>query len=301
MGGKNIFQGYHAICAPGRGEGLGHVAILVKNSLQFRRLRPFGPRVVAVEVVGIDGPIIVMSAYLRHSSGEGLDELETAVRWAKGRCPRILLGLDANGHSPWWGPSSVRTNPVGAMLEDLIVRLDMEILNDCTASATFVSDTGDRTWIDVSLASRSLAASIVGWTVDTNFFTGSDHRPIRFSMDSTPLHTKVFRCKAWDKVPWDDFSMAMAQGCQEEGLIPSETVVGRGVFGNDHSVEEQVTCLTRVLQGAIEQHVPERKICWASKPWWSPEVEESRRHMRRLLHRAERLKTAHDWGLYRRA
>ena len=201
-------------------------------------MRPFGPRVVAVEVLGTDGPIIVVSAYLHHSLGAGLDELETAVRWAKGRCPRVLLGLDANGHSPWWGPPSMKTNPVGAMLEDLIVTLDLEILNDCTAPATYVSDTSNQTWIDISLALRSLAASIVGWRLDADFFTGSDHRPIRFGMDSTPLRTEVFRCKAWDRVPWDDFSMAVAQGCQEEGLIPPAIVEGNRVLENDDSVEK---------------------------------------------------------------
>ena len=176
--GMNIFQGYRAVCAPGRGDGVGQVAILIKNFLQFKRLRPFGPRVLALEVAGTNGPIIVISAYIRHSSGEGLDDLEVAVRWAKGRCPRVLLGLDADGHSPWWGPPSVRTNPVGGMLEELIVKLDLEILNKCTAPATFVSDTGNHSWIDITLASRSLAASIVEWRVEPDFFTGFDHRPI---------------------------------------------------------------------------------------------------------------------------
>ena len=299
--GKNIFQGYRAVCAPGRGEGLGQAAILVKNFLQFKRLRPFGPRVVAIEVVGTDGPIIIISAYIRHSSGEGLDDLETAIRWAKGRCPRVLMGLDANGHSPWWGPPSVRTNPVGGMLEDLIMNMDLEILNACTTPATFVSDTGDCTWIDITLASRSLAASIVEWRVEPNFFTGSDHRPIRFGVDSSILRTEVFRCKAWNKVSWNTFSMAVAQGCLEQGLTTHGMVDGRRSQANSISAEEQVIRLTRVFQTAIEHHVPERKLCWASKPWWSPAVEESRRHMRCMLHRAERLRTAHDWGLYRRA
>ena len=88
--------------------------------------------------------------------------------------------------------------------------------------------------------------------------------------------------------------MAVAQGCLKEGLVPQRSVEGRENHVNDISAEEQVICLTRVLQMAIEQHVPERNICWASKPWWSPAVEESRRHMRRMLHPAERLKIAHD-------
>ena len=144
MVGKNIFKGYRVVRASGNGEGLGQVAVLLRDSLRFRRVQPFGPRVVGVEVLNSDGPVLVISAYVRHSSGEGLADLETAIRWAKQRCPRVVIGLDANGHSPWWGPSTVSTNPVGAMLQELILDQDLEILNDCNGPPTFVSDTGHR-------------------------------------------------------------------------------------------------------------------------------------------------------------
>ena len=163
MGGKNIFSGYRIVRAPGRGQGLGKVAIAFRASLRCRGLRPFGPRVALLELAGTDGPIILISAYIRYSSGEGLGDLEAALRWAKGRCPRVLLGLDGNGHSPWWGPATVTTNPVGAMLEDFIVDHDLEVLNDCHSSPSFVSDMGDRTWIDITLATRSLALSVFNW------------------------------------------------------------------------------------------------------------------------------------------
>ena len=79
----------------------------------MRGLRPFGPHVVLAELAGIDGPIIVISAYIQYSLGEGLADLEAALCWAKGRCPRVLLGLNGIGHSPWWGPPTVATNLVG--------------------------------------------------------------------------------------------------------------------------------------------------------------------------------------------
>ena len=114
MGGKNIFSGYRIVRALGRGQGLGKVAIAFRSSLRCQGLRPFGPRVVLVELAGIAGPIILISAYIRYSTGDGLGDLEAALCWAQGRCPRVLLGLDGNGHSPWWGPATVITTPVGA-------------------------------------------------------------------------------------------------------------------------------------------------------------------------------------------
>ena len=133
------------------------------------------------------------------------------------------------------------------MLEELVINLDLEILNECTGPATFVSDMGDCSWIDITPASRSLAASVVEWRVESDFFTGSDHRPIRFGVDSTALRTEVFRCKAWNKVAWNAFSMAVAQGCLEEGLTPQGTTASQGNSVNDISAEEQAIRLMRVL------------------------------------------------------
>ena len=108
--GRNVFKGYRLICAPRQGAVLGQVALAIRDSVQFRQLRPFGSRVALLEIATIDGPLIFISAYIQHTSGEGLDALVAACRWAKGRCPRVILGLDSNGHSPLWGPPSVQRN-----------------------------------------------------------------------------------------------------------------------------------------------------------------------------------------------
>ena len=186
------------------------------------------------------------------------------------------------------------------MLEDFIVDHDLEVLNDCHSSPSFVSDVGDRTWIDITLATRSLALSLFNWRVESEFFAGSDHRPIFFTLDSTPLRTEVFKCKAWERANWGAFAASVAQGCQAMGLLGAPDQES-APCGESPTIEDQVNRLTMVLQRAIATHVPEKAICWASKPWWSPEVAEARQHMRHLLHRAERHQTAHDWRLYRRA
>ena len=299
-GGKNVFAGYRLVRAPNFGPDPGLVAVALHESVRFKTLRPFGHRVVLVEVANFAGPILIVSAYIRHTTGEGLAELEAACRWAKGRCPQVLVGMDGNGHSPWWGPPSTVQNQVGAQLEDFIVTLDFDILNDCMGPATFVSDVGNRTWIDLTLATPSAAASITDWRVDSAFFVGSDHRPIFFSVDSSPLRCDTFTCRDWDRTPWAEFAGSVRQQCKEAGfpLIAEGEIMDPPQLG---TLEDQVTRLTEILQEAIQRHVPERRLCWASKPWWSPEVDSARCHMRHMLHRAERLRTDHDWTLYRRA
>ena len=83
--GKNVSRGYKLIRPVSHGPCF--VVVLVRDNVRVRSARPFGRRVVGVEIVGSDGPLVVMSAYLRHSTGEGLDDLDRTIRWAKGRSP----------------------------------------------------------------------------------------------------------------------------------------------------------------------------------------------------------------------
>ena len=58
------------------------------------------------------------------------------------------------------------------MLEDFIVDHDLEVLNDCHSSPSFVSNMGDKTWIDITLAPWSTALSVFDWRVESQFFAG---------------------------------------------------------------------------------------------------------------------------------
>ena len=75
--GKNIFRGYRAIRPVSHGPC--HVAILIREGLRFQAARPFGRRVVGVELKGNEGPVMILSAYLRHTTGEGLSDLAKAI------------------------------------------------------------------------------------------------------------------------------------------------------------------------------------------------------------------------------
>ena len=294
--GKNVFQGYRVLRPVSHGPC--HVVILLRDNLRFRSARPFGRRVMGIELLSKEGPVMALSAYIRHTTGDGLDDLASAIRWAKSRSPRVIVGMDGNGHSPWWGPSSTITNPVGEMIENLILELDLEIMNLPGCPPTFVSDMGHSTWIDLTLGTRSGALSVLDWKVDTDFLTGSDHRAIFFRTSSRPLHSEVFRCKAWDRVDWEAFSSTVSQACRHEDFFPQPAGRSRGL-PTATEIEHRVARITAILQEAIHRHVPEKRICWASKPWWSQELASARSHLRNLQHRAVRLGSEHDWRLYR--
>ena len=205
-----------------------------------------------MELTTADGPLIFISAYVRHTSGEGLDALDAACRWAKGRCPRVILELDGNGHSSLWGPPSVRRNQVGSLLEDFIVSCDLDILNDRGGPATFVSDVGERTWIDLTLSTPCISMSIPDWRVQEDFLSGSDHWLIFFSVDSSPLRTDVFMRRAWDETPWDEFAATVRRACREEGWIEEHT---RGTISITRS-ESIATRVARLTQSSRRQLPP---------------------------------------------
>ena len=107
--GKNIFRGYRLIRPVSHGPC--HVVILLRDRLRFRAVRPFGRRVLGVELLGREGLVMALSAYIRHSTAEGLDDLNRTIPCAKGRSPRVLVSMDGNGHNPWWGPQNTVTKP----------------------------------------------------------------------------------------------------------------------------------------------------------------------------------------------
>ena len=55
------------------------------------------------------------------------------------------------------GPPSTNTNLVEEMIENLILELDLEIVNNLDCPPIFLSDMGHRTWIDLTLATQSVA------------------------------------------------------------------------------------------------------------------------------------------------
>ncbi|CAD7699049.1 unnamed protein product, partial [Ostreobium quekettii] len=296
---------FRLVVAPGIDSMNPQAAILIRDSLRFRSVRPFGPRIAAAELMGPSGSTVVISAYIRHTSGEGLDDLRRAVAWAKGRSPRLVIGMDANGHSPFWGPEDIPSNAVGRALEELILEHNLEVANDLDAPPSFVSDRRAKSWIDVTLTTRSTAMGLADWRVDQDFFSGSDHRAIRFSVAHSPANNQTFRCKDWDKVDWLQFRAAVALECRARGILRGHNHDsgwnGRLATTSREEAERMMTTLTEVLQGAIDALVPVKRICWASKPWWSPHLTELRRHMKHLRNRADRLDTDHDRGLFRRA
>ena len=102
--GRSGVKGFQLFLARSRDSTDPETGLLVKDSIACREMRPFGPRVVGLEIPGPGKVLRIFSAYIQHTTGEGVRDLEIALRWALAKGGRVVAGLDSNGHSPLWAP-----------------------------------------------------------------------------------------------------------------------------------------------------------------------------------------------------
>ena len=136
-----------------------------------------------------------VSAYIRHSTGEGSDELSRALAKASGVSDFIFLGADGNGHSPSWGPPGTRLDAVGRMVEGVLSESNLLVLNTTNSPATFRSDLGHESWIDISAASPALVYHIAEWGVHPEIEVGSDHRLVMATIDQEVEQVATCTCR----------------------------------------------------------------------------------------------------------
>ena len=131
------------------------VIILVRCHWQASQVGGQAPRVCVVEVGPPHESIFFMSSYVQPIFGVAIEEIGYAIRELAPNS-RKCLGIDGNGHSPIWGPSSIELNNQGVLIESLLASEEMFCINATDSPPTFVGDTGVVSWIDVSAISLNL-------------------------------------------------------------------------------------------------------------------------------------------------
>ena len=250
---------------------LPQVAILIRQNIPFRPVLGWGPRVVGLTIERAGDVFAVLSAYIRHTSGLGVEDLSRALYHVADVTPHVLLGADCNGHSPLWGPRGTVVNKVGSMVEEVLGEGGLLVLNKSNAPASFFSDAGHQAWIDISAASPSVVHRVTGWAVHPDLEVGSDHRVISWTLEVAAAGGAPRVSRNWAKVDWRDFNRALLSL-----LDPSQC---HGDILDAEELEEAVNLLTQRIQRTIEHTVPERRVCQFSRPWWTPELTALRRQM----------------------
>ena len=108
-------------------------AILARTSLQSQ---PW-PKLFA-GLVAFWWRLSIVSAYIRHLCSNGLEDLSTLIGKTRQLTPFMVIGVDVNGHSAWWGPPHVLSNANGQLVEDFILSQSLEVVNRWPSLATFI-------------------------------------------------------------------------------------------------------------------------------------------------------------------
>ena len=146
-------------------------AVLVHNSLSYDVLALNTPLQACAVRLHMRRSTTVCSLYLPHLpiSSCALDALIDQLPR-----PFLLLG-DVNAKSPLWGSCNASTDARGAVFEQLLLRHDLVILNDGSATH-FHIPTASYSAIDLSICSSDLVLDYTFSVVDD--LHGSDHFPI---------------------------------------------------------------------------------------------------------------------------
>ena len=210
------------------------------------------------------GKIAFILAYIHHLDGFGLIELHSLVTSARHHTSLILIGMDSNGHSNWWGPPETITNAVGALVEDFILQDRMVIDNQWPCPPTFLSDRGFQSWIDLTVSTPALSSLTSDWRVLDDIPLDSDHSAISFTINLKPTQNEEIRLD-WKHVDWDAFRSTLQGTLQHH--FPKQQALD-----SHQSIEDFVAALTSALQDAIDAQVHRKRICCRSHAWWSPHL-----------------------------
>ena len=282
--GKAFLSGYQIVLSPGPVDA--HpaqsdrplAAIMLHSSFLFHHLPSTHRRLCGVMLSTRRGKIALISAYLHHIDGCGLVELHSLLTSASHHTSLVVIGMDSNGHSNWWGPPGTITNAVGALVEDFILQDRLVVANQWPCPPTFHSDQGFQSWIDITISTPAMSSLITNWRVLDDGPLDSDHSPINFTINLKPNRTEDVRLD-WKHVEWDAFHTALRDALHV--YFPAHRPLD-----DIQSIEDFASDLTSALHGVIDTLVPTKRICCHSHAWWSP-------HLASL--RAEHLRARRCW------
>ena len=105
INGKAFLPEFHVILSPGSVNAQpsqSHrplATIMVRSSFKFLHLPSSHRRLCGVLLSTRRGKIAIISAYIHHLDGSGLNELHSLMTSARQHTSLILIGMDSNGHS----------------------------------------------------------------------------------------------------------------------------------------------------------------------------------------------------------
>lgn len=194
-----------------------------------------------------------------------LHRLEDSIRLTDPGVPVLLTG-DFNARSAAWGDWV--NDPRGDEMALLIESLDLVTINS-GSTPTFPRGAGSI--VDVTASSESLARRIGDWRVMEDVLNYSDHRYIRFTLNSDSARNLL---TPTESPPGWITSGGIDNDKFHTGLLIAEWT-GRGTCLGEHGVNEEAKALRERISAACDFALPRRRAPRAGKPpvhWWNAEI-----------------------------
>ena len=88
-----------------------------------------GPRVCVIQLRLRGSMLVIISAYIRHSSRDGAHQLSRAITRASEMLPFVFVGMDCNGRLLVWDPATSTVDRVGESVEAMLCEGRVLVLN----------------------------------------------------------------------------------------------------------------------------------------------------------------------------
>ncbi len=246
-------------------------AIIIASNIHYWPVDKLSTRDLAVVALkSHGGQLYVASGYLDITKTPIIPELENLVNHCEiSRIP-LIIGVDANAHSPLWGEAE--SNDRGNIIEDWIYQKDLTIQN-VGRSPTFTPITGVRhTIIDLTITNRWASQRVSNWEVLKDDDSLSDHKKITYNY-STEIAEQEGCIRQYTKANWEIFQQTLRN-------------VGIQNIIDSYSLDEMMEKLEENLKMALDQVAPKKERKFKnSNTWWTDELEQRRTELKKAAKR----------------
>lgn len=255
--------------------------ILIPSNIVHHPVVSNSNRWQGIEIKTTQGSILLINAYIRHTSGEGLAALAEALPLLMSQYSHVLLAADSNGHHPAWGPPNEASNIIGREFHELLLYHGLSPANQWPSLPTYTHPSGAPHWIDVT--ATNLQNCVVDWCVVEMTGTLTDHNLLQTKLNLTPAQKLAQSFKDWKHTDWIKMEAFVTQKLADPNAAPNINEI----LEDQVSLDNFSSSLQGILSKAVEKHVPEKRRSAFSQPWWTQEISLARQDARQTS-RAER-------------
>ena len=107
-----------------------HSVIMYRTTLGCTSCDFLGSQVCSIQMPSRGSSLVIISAYILHTSGEGVNQLSNAIAKASAMSPFVFVGMNSNGHSPLWGAEGTKLDRIVESVEEALCEGGLLVLNN---------------------------------------------------------------------------------------------------------------------------------------------------------------------------